>query len=76
MTYLKDYGGYLVTCSYDLNLKVWQPSNVYGDPLVGKLKGHNQPLVSCASFPNQPFVASVDQGNVVIIWDVRTFGQL
>ena len=23
MTYLKDFGGYLVTCSYDLNLKVW-----------------------------------------------------
>jgi len=41
MTYLKDYGGILVTCSYDFNLKVWQPSNVYCDPLVGLLKGHN-----------------------------------
>lgn len=51
MTYLKDFGGYLVTCSYDLNLKVWQPSNIYGDPLIGRLKGHNQPLVSCACFP-------------------------
>jgi len=47
MTYLKEFGGYLVTCSYDLNLKIWQPANIYGDPLVGRLKGHNQPLVSC-----------------------------
>lgn len=47
MTYLKEFGGYLVSCSYDLNLKIWAPANVYGDPLVGKLKGHNYPLVNC-----------------------------
>jgi len=60
MTYLKDFGGYLVTCSYDLNLKIWSPANVYGDPLVGRLKGHNYPLVSCSTLPSQPFVVSVD----------------
>lgn len=32
MCYLSKFSGYLVTCSYDINLKVWQPGNIYGDP--------------------------------------------
>ena len=46
MTYIDDYGGTLVTVGHELFAKVWLPANIYGEPLLGKLKGHNHPLVS------------------------------
>lgn len=27
---IEGYGGYLVTCAYDIYVKVWQPADVYG----------------------------------------------
>lgn len=71
MTYIKDWGGYLVTVSFDMNAKVWQPSNIYGEALVGKLKGHNNSLVSVDNFSGQPYVVTVDLINTIIVWDVR-----
>jgi|LauGreDrversion4_2_1035121.scaffolds.fasta_scaffold62693_1 hypothetical protein len=61
MTYNKDYGGYLVSVSFDMYVKVWQPSNVYGEALLGKLKGHNYPLVSVDNLPGKPYIVTVDQ---------------
>lgn len=71
LTYLRDYGGYLVSASYERHAKVWQPANIYGEALFGRLKGHNRPIVSVDSLPGQPFVVTVDQDNIVIIWDIR-----
>lgn len=72
MAYIKDYGGYLVSVSYDMHAKVWQPANIYGEALLGKLKGHNHPLVSVGNLPGQPFIMTVDLVNTILIWDVRT----
>lgn len=72
MTYIKEYGGYLVTVSFNMDAKVWQPANIYGEALLGKLKGHNNPIVSVEKLPGQPFVVTVDLVNTIIIWDVRT----
>lgn len=72
MSYIKDYGGYLVSVSFDMYAKVWQPANIYGEALLGKLKGHNHPLVSVENLPDKPFVITVDQQNTIFIWDVRS----
>jgi hypothetical protein len=60
MTYVYDYGGYLVSVGHDCIAKVWSPANIYGEALLGKLKGHNWPLVSVDKLPGQPFVVTVD----------------
>jgi WD40 repeat protein len=52
LTYVKDYGGYLISASYDMQAKVWQPANIYGEALFGRLKGHNHPIVSVGHFPD------------------------
>ncbi len=60
MTYIKDFGGILVSVAYDMIAKVWQPSNLYGEALLGKLQGHKNPCVSVECLPNKPFVVTVD----------------
>jgi WD40 repeat protein len=62
----------LVSVAYDMLAKVWQPSNLYGEALLGKLKGHNHPLVSVENLPDKPFVVTVDTKNTIMIWDVRS----
>lgn len=76
MSYIKDYGGYLISVSYDMCAKVWQPANIYGEALLGKLKGHNHPLVSVGNLPGKPFVITVDQENTIMIWDVRSLNRV
>jgi hypothetical protein len=37
MAYIDDFGGTLITVGNELFAKVWVPSNIYGEPLLGKL---------------------------------------
>jgi WD40 repeat protein len=46
LAYVKDFGGLLVSASHDMCAKVWQPANIYGEALIGRLRGHNYPIVS------------------------------
>ena len=46
MTYISGFGGILVSVAYDMIPKVWSPSNLYGEALLGKLQGHKNPCVA------------------------------
>ena len=74
--YMSDFGGNLITCAFDLTARVWSPGNIYGDCLLGELKGHNHPICDVAVLPKQPFVVTVDLQNIIIIWDVRNLFRL
>ena len=56
-----NFGGYLVSCAFDVMPLVWQPGNIYGDCLLGKLKGHTSPVVSMINLPELPFIVTMDE---------------
>jgi WD40 repeat protein len=68
---VQNYGGYLISCAFDVMPLVWQPGNIHGNCLLGKLKGHTAPVVSMINLPELPFIVTLDDHMIVNIWDVR-----
>lgn len=68
---IPNFGGFLISCAFDVRPFVWQPGNVYGSCLLGKLKGHSSPVVSMINLPQLPFVVTMDESLKISIWDVR-----
>jgi WD40 repeat protein len=66
-----NFGGYLISCAYDVMPIVWQPGNVHGNCLLGRLKGHLAPVVSMINLPELPFVITMDENIQINFWDVR-----
>ena len=66
------FGGYLISCAFDVRPLVWQPGNVHGSCLIGKLKGHVSPVVSMINLPGLPFVVTMDQNLQINFWDIRS----
>lgn len=66
-----DFGGFLISCAFDVMPFVWQPGNIHGDCLLGKLKGHSSPVVSMISLPELPFIVTLDENIQLCFWDIR-----
>lgn len=57
---MQDFGGNLITVAHDFVAKVWSPGNLYGDCMLGDLKGHNHPICDAAVLPKQPYIITID----------------
>ena len=61
LLYMANHGGNLISCGFEINARVWQPSNTKGESYLGKLTGHNHPITSMVLLPGLPFVATIDE---------------
>jgi WD40 repeat protein len=66
----------LISRGYEVYVNVWNPENIYGEPFIASLRGHNKPVVSMDDIKGQPYVVTMDLDGEIIIWDVRTMFQL
>ena len=41
----------MVSCGYEVSVRVWQPGNVHGDCFLGKLRGHISTITSMDVLP-------------------------
>lgn len=73
MDYSEDQGGNMVSWGYSTHISLWNPNNSLNRPYVGKYEGHNG-IISCAHILNHgPSCVSIDDKNLVRIWDIRNF---
>jgi WD40 repeat protein len=61
LAFIEGYGGFLISSGYEITARVWQPGNVTGDALLGKLKGHNHPITGMCVLPHLPTVLTIDE---------------
>jgi WD40 repeat protein len=66
-------GGNILSVGYENYINVWSPEVSLTRSHVGKLVGHNAPVVDAMFLQNSPFVISVDEKLNVRIWDIRQF---
>eukprot|EP00347_Sterkiella_histriomuscorum_P016786 403351858 len=72
LNYTPYHGGNILSVGHENYINVWSPEGSINRSHIGKLEGHNAPVVS-AKFINQtPFCVSVDEKMNVRIWDIRT----
>lgn len=72
LNYSPFHGGNILSVGHENYVNVWSPEGSINRSHIGKLEGHNSPVV-CAKFINQtPFCVSVDEKMNVRIWDIRT----
>lgn len=72
LNYSPYHGGNILSVGHENYINVWSPEGSINRSHIGKLEGHNAPVVS-AKFINQtPFCVSVDEKLNVRIWDIRT----
>jgi len=76
LDYIPDYGGNIVSVGYEREIQVWSPEVSISKCYVGKLEGHNCPVVSCVFFKARPMCVSIDEKGNVRLWDVRQFACL
>ena len=46
LIYIAGFGGQLASRGFEVTVCVWSPDNLFGDPFLGMLKGHQQPVVA------------------------------
>lgn len=73
LSYSSLSGGYLISIGYEVFANVWAPESIVSDNLLGKLKGHTKSIIDTKFIGKTPFNATIDEGNVIRIWDIKSF---
>jgi hypothetical protein len=63
-------GSQMLTFGNEVYAKVWNPESLISDIYVGKLSGHQQPIVDAQYLSRAPFIATLDQGNTILFWGI------
>lgn len=74
--YCADYGGNITSVGFEKNIHVWSPEVSWNQCYIGKMEGHNCPVVACKFFAGRPVCASVDELGNVRLWDIRALQTL
>ena len=62
----------MISVGSEVFANVWGPESLISDVLIGRLNGHIKPLVDSKFIGKTPFNMTVDVGNSIRIWDIRT----
>lgn len=72
LSYNGHFGGHLVSVGNEIFANVWGPESIISDILIGRLKGHAKPLVDTKFVGRSPFNITLDNENILRMWDIRT----
>ena len=72
LNYSPFHGGNILSVGHENYVNVWSPEGSINRSHIGKLEGHNAPVVSSKFINQTPYCVSVDEKMNVRIWDIRT----
>jgi len=72
LSYSSSFGGHLLSVGHEIYVNVWAPESRISEVLIGRLKGHSKPVCFATFLNKRPFCATLDEGNNIRLWDIRT----
>lgn len=73
LNYTPFHGGNILSVGHEIYVNVWSPEGSIVRSHIGKLEGHNAPVVAAKFINVTPYCVSVDEKMNIRIWDIRTF---
>ncbi|CDW78217.1 UNKNOWN [Stylonychia lemnae] len=73
ISYISNFGGFFCSVGHESSIYVWSPETVQNRPFIGKLKGHQYPVVDAKFLPKTTLLISIDERLMIRVFDVYTF---
>lgn len=62
----------MISIGNEIYANVWAPESMKSDMHQGRLVGHKKPINDGQFVNNAPFFVTMDDNNMICIWDIKT----
>lgn len=62
----------MISIGNEIYVNVWAPESMKSDMHQGRLVGHKKPIVDGQFINKAPFFVTMDDINMIFIWDTKT----